>query len=92
MEIVMKTFYGDDGNYTEIPLSKILDRMTDDWIADEVTGANISELRDACRKLLETAHNSDYAKCSKCGCQIESPVCGKCGFPTYDNTVKKHFT
>ena len=63
MEIVMKTFYGDDGNYAEIPLSKILDRMTDDWIDDEVTGENISELRDACRKLLETAHNSDYTKC-----------------------------
>lgn len=49
----MKTFYGDDGNYAEIPLSDILDRMTDDWIDDEVTGENISELRDACRKLLE---------------------------------------
>ncbi len=59
----MKTFCGDDGNYAEIPLSDILDRMTDDWIDSEVTGANISELRDACRKLLETAHNSDYAKC-----------------------------
>ena len=53
----MKTFFGDDGNYAEIRLSDILDRMTDDWIDDNVTGANISELRDACRKLLETAHN-----------------------------------
>ena len=56
MEIIMKTFIGSDGNYADIPLSEILDRMTDDWIDDEVTDANISELRDACRKLLETAH------------------------------------
>ena len=60
----MKTFYGDDGNYEDIPLEDILDRMTDDWIDDNITGANISELRDACRKLLETAHDSDYAKCT----------------------------
>jgi len=38
--------------------------MTDDWIDSEVTGANISELRDACRKLLETVHHSDYEKCA----------------------------
>ena len=55
----MKTFYGDDGNYEDIPLEDILDRMTDDWIDDNITGENISELRDACRKLLEIAHNSD---------------------------------
>ena len=61
----MKTFIGSDGNYADIPLSEILDRMTDDWIDDEVTGENIYELRDACRKLLETAHNSDYAKSYK---------------------------
>lgn len=69
MEIIMKTFCGDDGNYAEIPLSDILDKMTDDWIDSEVTVANISELRDACRKLLETEHNSDYAKCANeiCG-------------------------
>ena len=66
MEIIMKTFYGDDGNYADIPLSKILDRMTDDWIDDDVTGENISELRDACRKLLETAHNSEYTKPGRC--------------------------
>ena len=41
--------------------------------------------------LQNTASNSDYAKCSKCGCQIENPACAKCSFPTYDNTVKKHF-
>ena len=59
LEIIMKTFYGDDGNYEDIPLEDILDRMTDDWIDDNITGENISELRDACRKLLEIAHNSD---------------------------------
>lgn len=37
MEIIMKTFYGDDGNYADIPLKDILDRMTDGWIDDEVT-------------------------------------------------------
>ena len=42
-------------------------------------------------KLIERTHNSDYAKCTKCGGQIESPVCARCNFPTYDNTVKKHF-
>ena len=51
MEIIMKTFYGGDGNYADIPLSEILDRMTDDWIDDEITGENISELRDTCSKL-----------------------------------------
>lgn len=60
----MKTFYGDDGNYEDIPLEDILDRMTDDWIDDYITAANTSELRDACRNLLETAHNSDYSKCT----------------------------
>lgn len=60
----MKTFCGEDGNYADMPLSSILDRMTDDWIDNDITGANISELRDACRKLLATVHNSDEA--AKC--------------------------
>ena len=47
--------------------------------------------QEAIKKLRESAPNSDYAKCSKCGCQIESSLCGKCSFPTYDNTAKKHF-
>ena len=72
MEIIMKTFIGSDGNYTDIPLSEILDRMTDAWINDEVTGENISELRDACRKLLETAHNSDYLTNSEIPNEFES--------------------
>jgi len=52
--IIMETFYGKDGNCADTPLEEILDRMTDDWIDDEITGANISELRDVCRKLLKT--------------------------------------
>ena len=78
----MKTFYGADGNYAEIPLSDILDRMTDDWIDSEVTGANISELRDACRKLQKTAHNSEYAKCKVCSKErkpINWKYCPECG-------------
>jgi hypothetical protein len=70
----MKTFYGDDGNYADIPLKDILDRMTDDWIYDEFTSENISELRDACRKLLETAHNSDYAKCLDLARKLQSKL------------------
>ena len=70
MEIIMKTFLGTDGNYADIPLTVILARMTDAWIDDEITGENISELRDTCRKLLETAHNSDYAMCKSIGCQF----------------------
>ena len=31
---------------------------------------NISELRDTCRKLLETTHSSDYARCKAIGCQF----------------------
>lgn len=62
MEIIMETFYGDNGNYAKIPLNEILDRMTDDWIDDEITGANISELRDACRKLLEKSPPSEYVR------------------------------
>jgi hypothetical protein len=58
-EIIMQTFYGDDGNYAGIPLSEILDRMTDEWIDAEVTGENISELRDACRTLLEKCKESE---------------------------------
>jgi len=53
MTIMMKTFYGDDGNYAEIPLDKILERMTDDWIDDNITVENTSELRDACKQLLQ---------------------------------------
>jgi hypothetical protein len=58
-EIIMHTFYGPDGNYADIPLSEILDRMTDEWIDSEVTGGNISELRDACRTLLEKCKESE---------------------------------
>jgi len=76
--ITMKTFYGDDGNYEDISLEDILDRMTDDWIDGNITGANISELRDACRKLLETVHNSDHTKCG-CGSTTNTDVyCQEC--------------
>jgi hypothetical protein len=51
--IIMKTFYGDDGNFTELPLETVLERMSDDWIDDEITSVNISELRDACKLLLK---------------------------------------
>lgn len=51
--IMMKTFYGDDGNFTELPLETVLERMDDDWIDNEVTSENISELRDACKLLLK---------------------------------------
>ena len=74
----MKTFYGDDGNYEDILLEDVLDRMTDDWIDGNITGANISELRDACRKLLETVYNSDYEKCG-CGSTTDTDVyCQEC--------------
>ena len=53
----MKTFYGDDGNCTDIPLEKVLDMMTDEWIDDNITGANVSELRDVCRKLLDATRD-----------------------------------
>ena len=49
--LIMKTFYDDDGNYADMPLTEILNRMTDDWIDNEITGVNISELRDACKHL-----------------------------------------
>ena len=69
------------------------------WISDSWDGEHISFDKDRLEgylqeletKLQNTSSSSDYAKCSKCGCQIENPVCGKCSFPTYDNTVKKHF-
>ena len=82
----MKTFYGDDGNYADIPLSKILDRMTDDWIDDEVTGENISELRDTCRKLLERAHNSESAQC-KCSKVAVVSLCQSC----YDKEASYYY-
>lgn len=53
--IMMHTFYGDDGNFADIPLPKILDRLTDEFIDNEICGENISELRDACRQLLDRA-------------------------------------
>ena len=50
--IMMYTFYDDIGNFSKIPLETILERMTDDWIDDNITDANVSELRDACKTLL----------------------------------------
>lgn len=55
----MKTFYGDDGNFAELPLETVLERMSDDWIDNEITSANVSELRDACKVLLKLCESKE---------------------------------
>jgi len=51
--VKLKTFYDDDGNYAEIPIMEIMERMTDDWIDDNITGENTSELRDCIKRFID---------------------------------------
>ena len=57
MDLYMNTFYNKEGNFDKIPLSEILDRRTDDWIDDNITNANVSELRDVCKKMYKYINN-----------------------------------
>ena len=38
---------------TEWPIDKILKIMTDNWIDDYASGHTVSDLRDACKELLD---------------------------------------
>lgn len=51
--IKFKTIIGKSGNYEEMQLSDALDIMTDEWIDNNITMENVSELRDCCKILIK---------------------------------------